>query len=141
MSLSEVRERFNRKWTANNDGCWEWTAYRNNRGYGTFSLDGSMKLAHRVSYTLFVGPIADGMVVDHLCDTPACVNPDHLRATTQRANVRRAVADKTHCVNGHALEGRNLGIRSATGWRFCRTCANANSSASKQRRNTLTIKE
>lgn len=48
-------------------GCWQWTAYRNRDGYGTFFSRSSSTLAHRVSYEHFVGGIPEGLVCDHLC--------------------------------------------------------------------------
>lgn len=71
-------------------GCWDWTAGRFNSGYGCFNLvvDGKKKarLAHRVAYELIVGPIEPGLVLDHRCHNPLCVNPSHLRACTQSQN-------------------------------------------------------
>lgn len=64
--------------------CWLWTGHTVGKGYGRFRLDGRMQLAHRVAYELDIGPIPDGMVVRHLCDVPACVNPAHLELGTQR---------------------------------------------------------
>ncbi len=48
------------------------------RGYGQIRIEGHTKLAHRVAWELRHGPIQAGMYVCHRCDTPACVNPDHL---------------------------------------------------------------
>lgn len=74
------------------DACWLWTGAENANGYGRF-VDGSQhKLAHRVSYELFVGSIPDGMNVCHACDNRKCVNPHHLWLGPQTDNLRDAVA-------------------------------------------------
>jgi len=54
-------------------GCWLWTGYIHN-GYGRVFH----KLAHRLSWETYRGQIPEGIAVCHKCDTPACVNPDHL---------------------------------------------------------------
>jgi hypothetical protein len=82
-----------------NSGCWLWLATNVRNGdastHGQFWVgtrkNGTMKLAHRVSYELYVGPIPEGMNVNHRCDTASCVNPDHLQIGTQAENVREAV--------------------------------------------------
>jgi hypothetical protein len=76
------------------DDCWLWTASTTNAGYGQFGLvrPGErlmMTLAHRLAYTLSVGPIPDGLVIDHLCENKLCVNPAHLEPVTQTVNARR----------------------------------------------------
>lgn len=60
------------------NNCWIWTAGKRRKGYGTFSVNGKIQGAHRVSYELFNGPITPGLFVLHKCDIPACVNPTHL---------------------------------------------------------------
>ena len=71
-----------------NDECWLWVAGKFMYGYGQFYMDGRKIVAHRASYILTFGPIPTGMVIDHLCHNPNCVNPYHLRACTQAENVR-----------------------------------------------------
>lgn len=74
------------------DGCWIWTKSRSNNGYGQIGHreNGHLvhKLAHRVSYELFIGPIPDGIYVCHTCDNPPCINPKHLWLGTAKDNNR-----------------------------------------------------
>jgi hypothetical protein len=109
--------------------CWNWTAYRGPGGYGRFSVDGPMRMAHRVSYTFFVGPVPGGKQIDHLCRNRGCVNPDHLEPVTNYENVVRGEsgakqAARTHCPQGHEYAGKNL-IVNTNGARVCRECQNA----------------
>lgn len=67
-------------------GCWIWTGHRNSAGYGGVRYGGRSMVAHRAYFAHYVAPIPAGLVVMHLCDEPACVNPDHLALGTQRAN-------------------------------------------------------
>ena len=82
------RERFDAQ-VAKSDGCWQWTGTRNEAGYGQIGVEGRTMYAHRFAYEAFVGPIPDGLVVDHLCGDPSCVNPQHLEVVPQATNVRR----------------------------------------------------
>lgn len=70
-------------------GCWLWTGAATARGYGMFCLNGKSMHAHRAVYLVERGPIADGLVLDHLCRNHSCVNPDHLEPVTQAINVLR----------------------------------------------------
>lgn len=71
--------RLSEKFTVDPDGCWRWTAAKQQGGYGMFKWQGIGQPAHRVVYRLIVGPIPAGMDVDHTCRVPECVSPDHLR--------------------------------------------------------------
>lgn len=85
------------------DDCWLWAAYVNPDGYGTLAkgrgLVGNLKI-HRLSYTINVGPIPDGLYVCHRCDVRHCGNPKHLFLGTHLDNMR----DRDE-------KGRNPGLR------------------------------
>ena len=76
--------------------------------------------AHRLYYERHVGPIPDGLEMDHLCRNRACVNPDHLEPVTRAENNRRKAVAQTHCKNGHPLSGDNL--LATKRQRACRAC-------------------
>lgn len=75
-------------------GCWNWTGAILKTGYGAMSWLGKNKPAHRIAYEQFVGPIPDGLVLDHLCRNTRCVNPDHLEPVTSTENIRRGTCTK-----------------------------------------------
>lgn len=122
------------------DGCWVWTGRMQNRGYGLVRVDGKPALTHRVSYELHVGPIPDGLHIDHLCRNRACCNPAHLEPVTHRENVLRGVgpsavnAKRTECKHGHHLSGDNLRVYvyGSKTMRVCVTCNRANSRATNE---------
>lgn len=70
--------------------CWIWVGKVNQFGYGRFNVDHLEVQAHRWSYEHHVGPIPNGLEVDHLCFVRNCVNPKHLEAVTGLENQRRA---------------------------------------------------
>lgn len=107
--------------------CWEWTACLASKSrYGLFFTPGRTGVAHRFAYEWLVGPIPDGLTLDHLCRNRACVNPAHLEPVLPRTNVLRGVgvtahnAAKTHCKRGHPLTPENVYYRK--GGRQCRLC-------------------
>lgn len=141
--LRAAVERFNSYTRAMPNGCIEWTGGLNGVGYGQFyagrtSMDQTGKTyAHRWAYEHFVGPIPEGLFLDHLCRNRKCVNTNHLEPVTPRENVLRGIAPaaqhatKTHCPAGHPYVGDNL--RVTNGSRFCRACSRASSQVRRDR--------
>lgn len=123
------------------DGCVLYTGCLINTGYGQISVNGVQTLAHRAIYELTVGPIPDGMVIDHTChnrdpecmggDTclhRRCINVEHLEPVTGAENTRRGKSwitngTKTHCPQDHPYDADNTYLYD--GRRYCRACNNA----------------
>lgn len=106
------------------ESCWIWTGPPNVKsGYGYTNVDRQRTLAHRFAYELLVGPIPDGLHIDHLCRVRLCVNPAHLEAVTQAENNRRAfVANKQPtCRHGHLNIPENR-CSNGPGRTMCRLC-------------------
>lgn len=121
-----------------NSGCWLWTGALMPSGYAKFHHNRNFGLAHRWAYQHFVGPIDDGLEIDHKCKVRCCVNPDHLEAVDHRENLRRAFGfgsgqHKTHCVHGHEYTTANTYIN-PKGQRGCRKCISKRSAAWKKNR-------
>ena len=128
-------------------GCWEWIGGKVQGGYGVLPMNTaadraahSSRLAHRISYEIHVGPIPDGLTIDHLCGNPSCVNPAHLEPVTMRENIRRATfANKTHCANGHEYTPENTYVM-PSGYRDCRRCIYLRSRARHNREKATTVR-
>lgn len=122
------------------DGCWIWTGSQNG-GYGQVKVDGRTRYTHRHFYELLIGPIPEGLQIDHLCKQTTCCNPEHLEPVTPAENNRRSDspsalhARQTRCVNGHELTEDNV-YRRPNGARRCRTCtlATNDKAPSRQRK-------
>jgi hypothetical protein len=111
--------------------CWIWQGPVNGGGYGIYcseTLVRSHTRAHRLMYELLVGPIPDGLTLDHLCRVRRCVNPSHLEPVTIRENSLRGESPhvKLHrtnkCIRGHEFDAvvyRSSGKIQ----KYCKTCA------------------
>lgn len=115
--------------------CWIWAGNAQPNGYGQFWHAPRMWLAHRWSYSAFVGEIPDGLEIDHLCRTPLCVRPTHLDPVSGKTNTLRgktlpaANVVKTHCPQGHPYD-----VVYRDGKRRCRVCRLRQTAASKLRK-------
>ena len=113
----------------NGTPCWIWCAARHVEGYGRVNYQGKGASAHRLLFAWTTHPLPLGAKkgeVDHLCRRPSCCNPAHLDFVPHRINTLRGDnaaaknARKTHCLNGHPLNGTNLFYEQ--GKRQCRAC-------------------
>ena len=110
-----------------NSGCWLWDMSLDQDGYGRAKFEEIKTPAHRISYMAFNGDVGE-MMVCHKCDTPACVNPDHLWLGTAKDNMDDAVKKghrhKTHCRNGHKFTSENTYFKRYKGKisKSCKSC-------------------
>jgi hypothetical protein len=110
------------------NGCLIWTGALV-KGYGRVRWGGKAVYTHRLMYEALVGPIPEGMTIDHIdgiCKSTACANVEHMEVVTQGENARRGNPrhpshSRTHCPNGHAMEGSNI-YTPPKGGRQCRQC-------------------
>lgn len=116
IDKNKVVAKFNAK-VIRRDGCWGWNGSLSKTGYARIHLSKNNKtfsvLAHRVSYEMSVGPIAEGLTIDHLCRNRSCTNPDHLEVVSQGENTRRGMspamilATRECCNHGHEFTPEN----------------------------------
>jgi hypothetical protein len=121
-------ERITRNVLVNANGCWVWTKYRDRNGYGRLYVGNRVVLAHRFAYEAFIGPVPNGLPLDHLCRNRACCNPRHADPVPQVQNLHRSPetvntinAAKTACPRDHPYDSVNTYVDS-TGARHCRAC-------------------
>ncbi|WP_236241127.1 HNH endonuclease signature motif containing protein [Streptomyces sp. CC228A] len=122
--------------------CWVWTGASNRGGYGVISRgrrDGTT-VVHRAVWELLVGPIPDGLELDHLCRVRSCCNPDHLEPVSRAVNVARGaqaagVPRRSACRNGHPFTPDNT-LPNGSHGRACRACHNAANRRYRARKKT-----
>lgn len=110
-----------------NTGCWLWggaISGRPGNQYGHVRWAGKVSRIHRVVYEMLIGPIPEGLDIDHLCRVGICCNPQHLEPVTTKINYARGVGHpnryKTHCKQGHEFTPENT--YTFRRMRHCRIC-------------------
>lgn len=136
------------------DACWPWPGSDDGQGYGQLKSNNKNYRAHKYFYEHLVGPVPDGMVLDHTCHDPSvcglgntcphrkCCNPKHLNPTTNKRNILRGGGEaarnaaKTHCTKGHEFTPENT--YSQRNGKGCRTCRNASAREARARQKLAT---
>jgi hypothetical protein len=141
MNNAEIKAKLLERRNITAAGCWEFTGQLTPTGYGEIYVDGKNQRVHRLMYVIEHGAIPDGFYILHSCDNPPCFNPDHIRAGTQKENMkdsldrgRNAIAnhgkpwDSTGsasvfvCINGHDMRDPANVYTAPRGYRECRPC-------------------
>lgn len=106
------------------EGCWVWNGARTGEGYGNICHGGRWFPVHRLAYTILVGPIPEGMQLDHLCRKRPCWNPEHLEPVTNAENTLRGLRGRmvTKCAQGHPYNIGNTGRHGKGRRRHCLEC-------------------
>ncbi len=128
----DLLSRFHSKIKLNDNGCHEWTAYKDKYGYGQFSDKHKTYQAHRLSYMLYKGKIPDDLEIHHICENTSCVNQYHFKVispidharTKHLSNNGENHRSKTHCPQGHEYNEKNTYIGKKG--RQCRICKRKN---------------
>jgi hypothetical protein len=102
--------RFESRVIRNEEGCWGWKGRPDTDGYGRTHVAGKYWKAHRLSYRLFVGPLAEEELVCHTCDNPICPNPAHLFKGANQDNMADMVR------KGRSLRGERQPKVRLTRW-------------------------
>jgi hypothetical protein len=125
--------------------CIRWTGVHGPKGYGRIGVDGKTKIVHRVAYEVLVGPIPDGLEIDHRCRVRDCINVQHLEPVTHLENVRRRRDNPDECANGHPFTEENTHWYIQKGRsntvRKCRRCKKESNAARSRRPMTDQDKE
>jgi hypothetical protein len=88
--------------------CWLWTGFQKANGHGQIQLGrrgAGLRGAHVVAWEAVNGPVPPGHVLHHICETPACVRPDHLTPMTRAEHARLHAYARTTCRRGHPFDG------------------------------------
>lgn len=113
------------RYTVTPAGCWEWVGGLFPNGYGKLSRKAhDTPLAHRAFYIEHVGPVPDGLDLDHLCRNRRCVNPAHLEPVTRSVNIQRGVDARAtgYCKRGHDQSLPDARVTDGRGSSRCREC-------------------
>jgi hypothetical protein len=108
--------------------CWLWTDVPDAYGYGKIIVKGKWYRAARLGYEHFVGPIPEGLELDHTCRVRLCVRPSHLEPVPGKVNILRGNgpaainARKTHCIRGHEFTPENTAMVNTGRGRVGRRC-------------------
>lgn len=152
MMRSTIQERIEVKWSGwqfveirGDNECWPWLGATLDSGYGYTIFQGKRQVSHRVVYTLMVGPIPEGLQLDHLCRNRWCQNPWHVEPVTAKVNIQRGLSGyatgaqyraRTHCPQGHPYDEVNT-IHLKGNRRWCKQCKLAEQRRRRERQKWL----